>query len=70
MAALVDRYLHDEPYGKQELATLLETSEQELENNVLSENTRHVEQFKLKQRASHVFQGNNEKNNTLSMGGP
>lgn len=58
MAAIVSDCLHDEPYSKDELSKLLEITVQELENNILSENTRHVDQFKLKQRASHVFQGN------------
>ena len=57
MALLADLYLHDEPYSKEEVAKLLEMSEEDLETKILSENTRDVEFFKLKQRALHVFQG-------------
>ena len=57
MALAVKSYLHDEPYNKEEIAQLLEMSESELETGVLSENTRDIPQFKLKQRALHVFEG-------------
>jgi len=56
MALDVECYLHDDPYGKEEIAKLLRVSESELETNILSENTRDVVEFKLKQRALHVFQ--------------
>lgn len=57
MALCVQQHLHDEPYGKQEIAKLLKISIPELETKILSENTRDILQFKLKQRALHVFEG-------------
>ena len=57
MASIVKLYLHDDPYSKEEVAKLLDVSEAELDQKILSENTRTVTSFKLQQRALHVFQG-------------
>ena len=57
MALEVQRCFHDDPYDKEEIAKLLDISVSELETGILSENTRDVPQFKLKQRALHVFEG-------------
>jgi len=56
MALEVQRCFHDDPYDKEEIAKLLDISVSELETGILSENTRDVPQFKLKQRALHVFE--------------
>ena len=57
MASIVKLYLHDDPYSKEEVAKLLDASEAELDQKILSENTRTITTFKLQQRALHVFQG-------------
>lgn len=57
MASLAGLYLHDDPYSKEEVSKLLEMTESQLENKILSENTKDVNVFKLRQRALHVFQG-------------
>jgi hypothetical protein len=57
MAAIAGLYLHDDPYSKEEVSKLLDMTESQLENKILSENTRDVGFFKLRQRALHVFQG-------------
>lgn len=57
MVSIAGLYLHDDPYSKEEVSKLLGLTEVELENKILSENTRDVSVFKLRQRALHVFQG-------------
>ena len=57
MASIAKLYLHDDPYNKDEVAKLLEMTEAELNQKILSEDTRTVSTFKLQQRALHVFQG-------------
>lgn len=57
MASIAGLYLHDDPYSKEEVSKLLEMTESQLENKILSENTRNIDFFKLRQRALHVFQG-------------
>ena len=57
MVSEVKLCLHDEPYSKEEISKLLQISELELETKHLSENTKDINQFYLKQRALHVFQG-------------
>ncbi|KAJ8924749.1 hypothetical protein NQ315_000902 [Exocentrus adspersus] len=56
MIALVMEILHEEPYSKEEVARELGTTEAELDATSLTQNTRHVRKFKLRQRALHVFQ--------------
>jgi N-acetylgalactosamine kinase len=57
MASIAGLYLHDDPYSKEEVSKLLEMTESQLENKILSEDTRNIDFFKLRQRALHVFQG-------------
>ncbi len=57
MASISGLYLHDDPYSKEELSKLLDMTETDLEKKVLTENTRDVGFFKLRERALHVFQG-------------
>ncbi|XP_071446185.1 N-acetylgalactosamine kinase isoform X2 [Hetaerina americana] len=54
--SLVETELHEEPYSKEELLKLLDISEAELIKLSLNANTTHLQSFKLKQRASHVYQ--------------
>nr|XP_022914001.1 N-acetylgalactosamine kinase [Onthophagus taurus] len=56
MAELVESTFHEEPYTKEEVLQELEILDDELENISLTPNTKHIEMFKLKQRAAHVFQ--------------
>ncbi|CAB3375189.1 Hypothetical predicted protein [Cloeon dipterum] len=56
MAETVQRLLHEEPYSKTEICDILETTDDELEKFTLSENTKNIQQFKLYQRALHVYQ--------------
>uniref|UniRef100_A0A1B6HHN5 Galactokinase n=1 Tax=Homalodisca liturata TaxID=320908 RepID=A0A1B6HHN5_9HEMI len=53
---LVIEVLHEAPYSKTEICKILEVSEEELNDLTLTPNTEHVEEFKLFQRAMHVFQ--------------
>ena len=55
MIELVKQHLHAEPYSKAEIATLLELKEEDLNEQYLTKNTKHLDQFKLHQRATHVF---------------
>lgn len=57
MISLVNNTLHDQPYTKEEIVKELETTSQELDEITLTSNTKQLQQFKLKQRALHVFQG-------------
>ncbi|XP_071964346.1 N-acetylgalactosamine kinase-like [Antedon mediterranea] len=54
MLELVDNTFKRTPYSKVEVCKLLDVSEQEL-NASLSDNTLHVQEFKLHDRAKHVF---------------
>lgn len=49
--------LHEASYSKDEVASLLRLSVEQLEACVLTENTRHLTEFRLRQRALHVFEG-------------
>ncbi len=55
MVATVKSVLHEKPYTKTELAGILGMSEKEIDENVLTENTRQLTEFKLHQRALHVY---------------
>lgn len=55
MLEAVHRILHPDTYTKVELVELLESSEEEIESEMLTPNTRHLTDFKLHQRALHVF---------------
>ncbi|XP_059469547.1 N-acetylgalactosamine kinase [Neocloeon triangulifer] len=56
MVNKVQQLLHQEPYSKEEICQILETSEEALNKLTLSENTKNLQQFKLNQRALHVYQ--------------
>ncbi|XP_068239346.1 N-acetylgalactosamine kinase isoform X2 [Palaemon carinicauda] len=55
MMTLVSRTFESRPYSKKEICQLLSTSEEDLDKTTLSENTRHIEEFRLHDRAQHVF---------------
>eukprot|EP00106_Octopus_bimaculoides_P011662 XP_014779104.1 PREDICTED: N-acetylgalactosamine kinase-like isoform X1 [Octopus bimaculoides] len=55
MLATVQQLLHAEAYSKQEVCTELGIEEDELNKTSLCGNTLHVQQFKLYNRAMHVF---------------
>lgn len=57
MVSLTQSTLHDQPYTKAEIAKELETTPDVLDAVSLTANTKHIQRFKLKQRALHVFQG-------------
>jgi len=51
----VDQHLHQAPYTKEEIIDLLDLTNEELDTSVLTNNTKHLQSFKLYQRAYHVF---------------
>nr|XP_023027143.1 N-acetylgalactosamine kinase [Leptinotarsa decemlineata] len=55
MISLVEETLHDPPYMKEEVIKELETTSECLAETSLTQNTKHIQSFKLKQRALHVF---------------
>lgn len=55
MLEAVDQFLHKETYTKEELTRVLESSEGDIDSVMLTPNTRHLTDFKLHQRALHVF---------------
>lgn len=55
--AFADRILTQDLYSRDDIIGVLEVDENEFENQLLSANTRHLEKFKLRQRAMHVIQG-------------
>lgn len=59
MIALVKQILHEEPYSKLDILAELETNLENLEQVSLTPNTKHIQDFKLHQRALHVFEGKN-----------
>lgn len=52
-----DRILTQDLYSRDDIIGLLEVDENEFENQLLTPNTKHLEKFKLRQRAMHVIQG-------------
>lgn len=58
MDALVQANLSLNVYTRTDLLKLLEVTEEDFTDNLLTPNTRNSQTFKLKQRALHVFQGN------------
>lgn len=56
MAQVAGLYLHDGSYTKEEVSKLLGITVAELENR-LPGNTRNLDNFKLRQRALHVYRG-------------
>lgn len=57
MISLVRKTLHEQPYTKEEVVGELETTADHLDATSLAQNTKHIQSFKLRQRALHVFQG-------------
>jgi N-acetylgalactosamine kinase len=57
MITIVEETLHEEPYTKEEVIRELETTSDHLNDTSLTQNTRHIQTFKLRQRALHVFRG-------------
>ncbi|XP_038208281.1 N-acetylgalactosamine kinase [Zerene cesonia] len=55
MIDLVNEYLPKEMYTKPEVCNKLDITENEMDTLYLTPNTRHLKEFKLKQRALHVF---------------
>ncbi|KAK8734670.1 hypothetical protein OTU49_005926 [Cherax quadricarinatus] len=55
MIRLVSDTFEPRPYSKEEICELLGTSPEVLNQITLSENTRHIDHFKLHDRALHVF---------------
>ncbi|CAH1169716.1 unnamed protein product [Phaedon cochleariae] len=56
MIILVKEALRERPYSKEEVVAELRTTSDMLDETSLTLNTRHIESFKLRQRALHVFQ--------------
>ncbi|TNN87115.1 N-acetylgalactosamine kinase [Liparis tanakae] len=55
MLALVDELLHPEPYSREEICKQLGVTSEQFSSELLSANTQDVKQFKLHQRAKHVY---------------
>ncbi|XP_041975853.1 N-acetylgalactosamine kinase [Aricia agestis] len=56
MVLYVFYYLPNDLYTKKDICQLLKITEDELNNIYLTPNTRHLTEFKLKQRALHVYE--------------
>ncbi|XP_068085313.1 N-acetylgalactosamine kinase isoform X1 [Anabrus simplex] len=56
MVDMVLNILHEEPYKKSEICSLLEVDEMQLNEKSLAKNVINAKEFKLQQRALHVFQ--------------
>lgn len=56
MITLVDELLNKNIYTKDEICDMLNISEKELDEVYLTPNTRHIKEFKLRQRALHVYE--------------
>ncbi|GBP29039.1 N-acetylgalactosamine kinase [Eumeta japonica] len=56
MICLIQKHLPKEAYSKNEISQLLDTTDEELDTLYLTPNTKNLTEFKLKQRALHVFQ--------------
>ncbi|XP_058066447.1 N-acetylgalactosamine kinase isoform X1 [Anopheles bellator] len=56
MEALVNRNLTQLSYNRSDMLQMLEISEDDFSENMLTTNTRNIQMFKLKQRSLHVFQ--------------
>ncbi|XP_077067280.1 N-acetylgalactosamine kinase isoform X2 [Siphateles boraxobius] len=55
MLELLEEVLHPEPYSREEICSTLGISAEQLGQDILSANTQHATQFKLYQRARHVY---------------
>lgn len=56
MVNLVYEHLPNDVYTKEEICDILNVNEEELEQLYLTPNTKHLTEFKLKQRALHVYE--------------
>ncbi|XP_022247537.1 N-acetylgalactosamine kinase-like isoform X2 [Limulus polyphemus] len=56
MEKKVKEVLHENPYSRTEVCQILELSDSEFETTLLSANTKFLQEFKLYQRALHVYQ--------------
>lgn len=54
---VVTKYLNKPIYSKESVLDELEIDEHEFVQHFLSANTKHLQEFKLRQRALHVIQG-------------
>lgn len=57
MESLVNSNLTQLSYTRADVLKMLEVSDDDFSDNLLTPNTRTAQAFKLKQRALHVFQG-------------
>lgn len=57
MINFADTYLPQELYFRQDVCTEFNITDTDLEENLLSCNTKHLQEFKLRQRTLHVFHG-------------
>lgn len=57
MISLADDHLREIIYTRQDVIKALDISDDELNDLYLTENTKNMQEFKLRQRALHVFQG-------------
>jgi N-acetylgalactosamine kinase len=55
--SLIQHHLTKDVYTRQELMGIFHLSSHEFEEQLLTENTKHAKEFKLRQRALHVIQG-------------
>ena len=55
MLQIVEECLHPQEYTKEEVCSLLDMNEAQLQENCLSPNTLHMKQFQLYKRAKHVY---------------
>lgn len=58
IATSAEKLLPKEIYTRNDVIQELEITSEELDKEILTPNTIHLEAFKLRQRALHVFQGN------------
>ncbi|XP_059058433.1 N-acetylgalactosamine kinase [Achroia grisella] len=56
MILLVKKHLPNEIYTKQDICKILRINEQDMDNLYLTPNTKTLQEFKLKQRALHVYE--------------
>ncbi|XP_014366006.2 N-acetylgalactosamine kinase [Papilio machaon] len=56
MIELVQKYIPQDIYTKNEICDILNMKEAEIDEIFLTSNTKHLTEFKLKQRALHVYQ--------------
>ncbi|KAM3960895.1 N-acetylgalactosamine kinase-like [Aphomia sociella] len=56
MVMLIKKHLPNEIYTKQDICKLLDINVEELDSLYLTSNTKHLQEFKLKQRALHVYE--------------